>query len=43
MAKSKTHSIRPVRLVRLGSVRRLTRSGPGVLFPEPNMVRRWDA
>jgi hypothetical protein len=30
------------RLLRLGSAKSLTRSGIGVLFPEPNMVRRWD-
>lgn len=30
------------RLIRLGSAKQLTRSGIGDLFPEPNMVRRWD-
>lgn len=30
------------RLIRLGSAKHLTRSGIGVLFPEPNMVRRWN-
>ncbi len=31
-----------VRLIRLGSAKRLTRSGIGELFPEPNMVKRWE-